>query len=161
MFSFSKIMWRTGGLSGVLRGQMFTQANQFSLRSICQLSSQITGVFSKNCFTASFGSVQPGLCKATHPQVVHQSIRTKNTGKRIYYVGSAWKRYNKHNIERRLTTNGGLEILWRKTLKGKHVLAAYERILPNTVDGRILPQHLFRFQKHPLTKNRLPKPGLY
>ncbi|XP_059155411.1 uncharacterized protein LOC131940688 [Physella acuta] len=92
---------------------------------------------------------------------VIQCIRSKNTGKREYYKGSAWKRYNKNNIERRLSTTGGLAMLWRKTLKGRHQLAAYERILPNTVGGKILPDHHFKYNAHPLTRNRLPKPGLF
>ncbi|GFO06544.1 hypothetical protein PoB_003304900 [Plakobranchus ocellatus] len=92
------------------------------------------------------------------PLAMHQCIRTKV---RVYYKGSAWKRYNKHNIEKRLTTPGGLEMLWRKTLKGRLNLAAYERILPNTVNSKILPQHHFKYKAHPLTKRRLPKPGLF
>ena len=97
------------------------------------------------------------LLKSETP-AMHQCVRTKV---RVYYKGSAWKRYNKHNIEKRLTTPGGLEMLWRKTLKGRMNLAAYERILPNTVKSKILPQHNFKYKDHPLTKRRLPKPGLY
>lgn len=89
---------------------------------------------------------------------MHQCVRTKV---RVYYKGSAWKRYNKHNIEKRLTTPGGLEMLWRKILKGRINLAAYERILPNTVNSKILPAHHFKYKAHPLTKRRLPKPGLF
>lgn len=90
--------------------------------------------------------------------VAFQSVRTNV---RVHYRPSAWKRYNKHNIERRLSTPGGLEMLWRKVLKGKHQLAVYERILPNTVNGKILPKEHFRYQLQPTIKRPIPKPGLF
>ncbi|XP_005090358.1 uncharacterized protein LOC101863636 [Aplysia californica] len=93
-----------------------------------------------------------GLCAAQ--PVIKQCVRTKV---RVYYKGSAWKRYNKHNIEKRLTSPGGLEVLWRRVLKGKHQLAVYERILPNTVNSKVLPPHHFKYRPHPITKTKLPK----
>ncbi|KAK3759423.1 hypothetical protein RRG08_009096 [Elysia crispata] len=118
--------------------------------------------------SSSFSCFEPAVPEPTNSSsmrllksetsVLHQSVRTKV---RVYYKGSAWKRYNKHNIEKRLTTPGGLEMLWRKTLKGRMNLAAYERILPNTVNSKILPAHHFKYKAHPLTKRRLPKPGLF
>ncbi|CAL1541390.1 unnamed protein product [Lymnaea stagnalis] len=134
-----------------------------SQHSVSLFHNPLTQKVLQHNFTPTLGTCPTiGKKLASPVSVTHQSVRsTKNYGVRVYYKGSAWKRYNKHNIERRLTTPGGLEILWRKVLKGRHQLAAYERILPNTVNGKILPEHLFRFKDHPLTKKRLPKPGLF
>ncbi|KAH9509063.1 hypothetical protein Btru_048925 [Bulinus truncatus] len=163
--SFFRNIWNSGVCRAVGLQQFtlkYAQVNQQSLRSVCLMPGQNTAERFEHCLSPLTGTLQfLGQIKTSGSQFAYQCIREKNTGKRIYYRGSAWKRYNKHNIERRLTTDGGLEVLWRKTLKGKHKLASYERILPNTVNGRILPDHLFKFQKHPVTKQKLPKPGLF
>ena len=80
---------------------------------------------------------------------------------RVYYKGSAWKRYNQGCIEKRLTKPGGIDILWRKTLRGKHQLATFERILPNMPTmkkhGQIVKECNLKFRDHPITRNKLPE----
>ncbi|XP_025077564.1 uncharacterized protein LOC112554153 [Pomacea canaliculata] len=58
---------------------------------------------------------------------------------RIHYQPSAWKRVNKHGLEKRLLTQSGIEVLWRRYLKDRHVLTPFERILSGTYNGQILP----------------------
>ena len=66
----------------------------------------------------------------------------------VYYRPSAWKRVNKHGIEKRLMSQGGIEVLWRRILKKRHSLTPFDRILPGTVGGKVLPDHHFKFNKH-------------
>ncbi|RUS76427.1 hypothetical protein EGW08_015818 [Elysia chlorotica] len=129
---------------------------QANLKNMSSLSSFINRV--EPAIPDPTSNSSPMRLLKSENSAMHQCVRTKV---RVYYKGSAWKRYNKHNIEKRLTTPGGLEMLWRKTLKGRMNLAPYERILPNTVDCKILPAHHFKYKAHPLTKRRLPKPGLF
>ncbi|KAK7492572.1 hypothetical protein BaRGS_00016238 [Batillaria attramentaria] len=74
----------------------------------------------------------------------------------IYYQPSAWKRINKHGIHRKLQTPGGIEVLWRRLLKGRHSLAPYERILTlPTYNGQILPDHHLKYNQHLVNKELL------
>ena len=65
-----------------------------------------------------------------------------------YYQPSAWKRVNKHGLEKRLMSECGVEILWRRILKKRHVLCSFERILDGTVNGQILPAHHLKNNQH-------------
>merc|ERR1712142_532342 len=98
----------------------------------------------------------PSLC-ASQPVLKH-CVRTKI---RVYYKGSAWKRYNQGCIEKRLTKSGGIDMLWRKALKCKHQPAVYERILPNMptmkAHGKIVKPHNLKFREHPITTGKLPQ----
>lgn len=147
-----------------VHGQLFAQYCKAQIAGISQrhvsvVPSQTSPLPFQQC-----SSTVPG-CTLSHKKallssksVTFQSVRTNV---RKHYKGSAWKRYNKHNIERRLSTPGGLEVLWRRVLKGRHQLAVYERILPNTVNGKILPEYHFKYQAQGFTKRKLPKPGLF
>ncbi|KAL5004371.1 hypothetical protein ScPMuIL_017827 [Solemya velum] len=53
----------------------------------------------------------------------------KRTRVRVHYRPSAWKRIHRHGMEKRLSSRGGIEILWRRFMKGRHVLTVYDRIM--------------------------------
>ncbi|KAK6188832.1 hypothetical protein SNE40_004930 [Patella caerulea] len=72
------------------------------------------------------------------------NVQQVRNGQRQHYSYSAWKRINKFGIERLLSTKNGRTVLWRRFLKGKHNYAAFEQLLPEEFNGRILPKH----QKH-------------
>lgn len=74
---------------------------------------------------------------------------------RIYYQPSAWKRVNKHGLEKRLLTQSGIEVLWRRYLKDRHVLTPFERILSGTYNGQILPEHHLKYNQHLVNKDLL------
>uniref|UniRef100_A0A0B6XXI2 39S ribosomal protein L34, mitochondrial n=1 Tax=Arion vulgaris TaxID=1028688 RepID=A0A0B6XXI2_9EUPU len=161
MFSQIRNVWKAVSVP-LMNNQLFMQYSRTDVLKQCHkhlsvLSNQ-TSLTDKQQHPVLNQTLSYKKSLLSFTPVTFQSIRTKV---RVYYKGSAWKRYNKHNIEKRLISPGGLEVLWRKTLKGRHQLAAYERILPDTVDGKILPDRHFRFRDHPLTNRRLPKPGLY
>ncbi|KAL8622794.1 hypothetical protein ACOMHN_026915 [Nucella lapillus] len=66
----------------------------------------------------------------------------------INYQPSAWKRVNKHSMEKRLRSPGGIEVLWRRVLKKRHCLTPFDRILPGTYNGQILPKHHLKYNQH-------------
>ncbi|KAK7115330.1 hypothetical protein V1264_001218 [Littorina saxatilis] len=85
--------------------------------------------------------VTPFLSAST-PALTHTRGRAQ-----IYYRPSAWKRVNKHGIERKLRTQGGIELLWRRFLKKRHVLTPFDRMLPGTHYGQILPDHYIKYNQ--------------
>lgn len=99
-----------------------------------------------------------GLCAPQN--MIKQFVRNKNIGMRVYYQGKPWKRYNVSNIEKRLQTDGGLEVLWRKTLRGQRQLATFQRILPDhplvKKNGTIVKPSNLKFEDHPRSNYRLP-----
>ncbi|CAG5117518.1 unnamed protein product [Candidula unifasciata] len=159
MFAQARNVWKAVSspmMSGQLLGQYCrTDAPKVGQRQLSALSAQVSVLSGQHNPIDNASDKKPLLSSTL---VTFQSVRTNV---RVHYRPSAWKRYNKHNIERRLRTPGGLELLWRRILKGRHQLAVYERILPNTVNGKILPKHHFKYQSQPICKRQLPKPGLF
>lgn len=92
-------------------------------------------------------------CRAPFLKVDPPLVTQVRGRAQIYYQPSAWKRVNKHGIERRLLTQGGIEVLWRRFLKRRHVLAPFERILPGTVQGKILPKEYLKQNQHLINKD--------
>lgn len=66
----------------------------------------------------------PHVCQ---PWINGQMMRTKV---RVYYRPNAAKRIKTHGIHKRIQTESGVEILWRRFLKGRHNLAVYEDFRP-------------------------------
>ncbi|XP_076443239.1 uncharacterized protein LOC143281866 [Babylonia areolata] len=83
------------------------------------------------------------LLPATTPSLITTRGRAE-----IYYRPSAWKRVNKHGIEKRLRSPSGIEVLWRRVLKKRHCLTPFDRILPNTYNAQVLPKHHLKFNQH-------------
>lgn len=56
----------------------------------------------------------------------HQTVRGKKV---VQYKESTWKRVHKNSLHKRILTKGGIEIIWRRFLKGRHVLVPYDNFL--------------------------------
>ena len=101
--------------------------------SVCS-GGPITGNQTSSNAVCSFGSRE----QITWANTCVQSVRNRM---RKHYQPSAWKRINKHGIEQRFMTESGIHVLWRRFLKKRFNLAPFERVLPGTIDGKILPKH--------------------
>lgn len=99
--------------------------------------------------TSAFAPSPAGLSPASSSLLTPCTPSLTQTRGRaeIYYRPSAWKRVNKHGIERRLRTQGGIEVLWRRFLKKRHCLTPFDRILPGTYKGQILPDHHLKYNQ--------------
>ncbi|XP_029638158.1 uncharacterized protein LOC115213356 [Octopus sinensis] len=78
-----------------------------------------------------------------NPAVLQQSVRCK---KIINYKPNVWKRIHMNSLHKRILTKGGIETIWKRLLKGRHVLVPY--------DG-------FLFDKTKKTKHSLTQPKIY
>ena len=101
--------------------------------------------------TSTFAPSPTGLVPPTSASLLTPSTPrvTQTRGRaQIYYRPSAWKRVNRHGIEKRLRTQGGIEVLWRRFLKKRHWLTPFDRIVPGTYKGQILPDHHLKYNQH-------------
>lgn len=120
------------------RPSLSQTANNFSLSKSTALASSHVGS----------ASVAPCLLATSTPAVTATRGRAS-----VYYRPSAWKRVNKHGLEKRLRKPSGIEILWRRILKKRHTLSPFDRILPGTYNGQILPDHHLKYNQHLVSKD--------
>ena len=53
-------------------------------------------------------------------KIVVEQVRTNV---RVHYRPNVYKRHKKHGLEKRLSTRRSLVMLWRRVIKGRHVLS--------------------------------------
>lgn len=70
------------------------------------------------------------LQRTSGPLLNYETVRLN---KRVFYHPSAQRRIFKHGLEARLSTRGGKEILWRRILKGRHHLTAFDQFLEDPI----------------------------
>ncbi|KAF6038736.1 hypothetical protein EB796_002961 [Bugula neritina] len=70
----------------------------------------------RTCLFATRASFTPFLSPSAQPQ---SQVRG---AKRMTFRPNAWKRLQKHGLEKRLSTPAGRAVLWRRVLKGRHNL---------------------------------------
>ena len=80
-----------------------------------------------------------------------QPVRGKKV---VKYKESTWKRVHKNSLHKRILTKGGIEVLWRRFLKGRHVLVPYDNFL---FDNSKKTKHSLT-QPKIYSENRLTKP---
>lgn len=117
----------------------------FLFRPVCNFSMLYQGLNIPNGMNLNSVLV-PNSClqsKLNENLLSHQTVRGKRV---VQYKESTWKRVHKNSLHKRILTKGGIEIIWRRFLKGRHVLVPYDNFL---------------FDKTKKTKHSLKQPKIY
>ncbi|GAB1608316.1 uncharacterized protein LOC115213356 [Argonauta hians] len=101
-----------------------------------------------------------------NPALLQQSIRSKKV---VVYKGNVWKRVHIHSLHRRILTKGGIEIIWRRLIKGRNVLTAYDGFLfdnykktkSSLTQSKIYRENKFIKKKTVAKKSFLLRPSAY